>query len=329
MKTPPFWYPREGENPAFMSDLLLPASFLFKSGAFLRHLFAKPYRSRVPVICVGNVVAGGAGKTPTCLALANIFKARGYKPCFVTRGYGGQSSRVGKAICVNLAQHHAGDVGDEGLLLAARAPTWAGRNRAQAVRQAENYGDIIIMDDGLQNPHIAPAFSLLVVDGSSGLGNGRIVPAGPLRETLAEAASKADAMIVIGADRYNLTTQVNIPVIRARIEADLPMGFPREGRFVAFSGIARPEKFFATARGLGLDLAATRDYADHHLFSDSDIDDLRLIAEEQGARLLTTEKDAVRLPLPFRSEVIVLPVKLVFEGQGEKMLVELIGQKLR
>jgi len=308
-----------------LASLLAPLSSVFKAGTRFRRLFASAYHSRVPLVCVGNVVAGGAGKTPTALALARILKSRGQKPVFVTRGYGGK----GFLTCVDPSRHKAGDVGDEALLLSSVAPTWAGRDRVRAVRDAEVNGSVVIVDDGFQNPNLAPKTAILVVDGDSGLGNGRIIPAGPLRETFEEAVSRAHAMVLIGeSDRQNLAARVRIPVFRARIEPNLPLGFPRFGEFVAFAGLARPEKFFATAQSLGLNIVSAREYPDHYLYTAADIDALRLEAEERGARLLTTEKDAMRLPLIFRAEVVILPVRLVFNEPGaEKALADMILRK--
>jgi tetraacyldisaccharide 4'-kinase len=323
MKTPRFWYPQpEDRASALKAGLLVPLSCLFKAGTYLRRASAHPYRARLPVVCVGNVVAGGAGKTPTALALAQILHYRGQKPVFVTRGTGGK----GTLTCVDLVLHKAADVGDEALLLSVAAPTWVGHDRAKAVREAEMYGSVVIVDDGLQNPHLAPAASILVVDGDVGLGNGRIIPAGPLRESFADALKRAAAMILIGSrDFQNLAAQAQVPVFRAHLEPNLPIGFPKLGKFVAFAGIARPEKFFATARSSGLDIAKTLEFPDHYAYSETDIDALRLEAEEQGAHLLTTEKDAVRLPPDFRAEVVILPVRLVFDTPGaEKRLADLI-----
>ena len=323
MKTPRFWYPRpEDRASALKADVLAPLSVLFRVGTFLRRIFAKPYKARVPVVCVGNVVAGGAGKTPTVLALARILKDRGQKPVFVTRGTGGKEILT----CVDITRHKATDVGDEALLLAAVAPTWVGRDRVRAVRDAELNSSVIIADDGLQNPNLVPKVSILVVDGDSGLGNGRIIPAGPLREPFANALSRATVMILIGdSDCQNLAKQAEIPVFRAKLEPKLPIGFPRFGRFVAFAGLARPEKFFETARALKLDIADTHEFSDHYVYRQDDIDTLRLEAEEQGANLLTTEKDAVRLPPDFRAEVVVLPVRLTFSEPGaEKAIADLI-----
>jgi tetraacyldisaccharide 4'-kinase len=271
-------------------------------------------------------VAGGAGKTPTALALAQILKDRGHNPVFVTRGYGGK----GALTCVDPARHNVRDVGDEALLLAASFPTWAGRDRLKAVREAEEQGSIVIVDDGLQNPHLLPTASILVIDGDVGIGNGRIIPAGPLRESLADALKRVAAMIVIGSsDRQNIAAQCSVPVFRAHLEPKLPSGFSKLGRFVAFAGIGRPGKFFATARSLGLDIATAREFPDHYVYTQANVDALRLEAEEQGARLLTTEKDAVRLPEDFRAEVVVLPVRLVFDDpESEKILLDLILGKL-
>ena len=312
MKTPRFWYPPHNDLAASMlSGLLSPFSYMFKAGTSLRRSFSHPYHSHKPVVCVGNVVAGGAGKTPTALALARILKSKGHRPVFVTRGYGGHE----KLVCVDPIQHNADHVGDEALLLATSGPTWVSSNRPAAVRQAENNGTVIIMDDGLQNPTIKPTTGILVIDGEVGIGNGRIIPAGPLRESFADALNRVSAVIIIGdKDRQNLATKIEKkPVFRARLQPILSASFPRNSKFVAFAGIARPQKFYTTARALGLDIVATQDFPDHHPFTLADLDSLRLTAEEHGALLLTTEKDAVRLPPDFRNDVVILPVTLVFD----------------
>jgi tetraacyldisaccharide 4'-kinase len=322
MKTPRFWYPAKNDHAAaFVAGALSPLSCVFAAGTFLRRLFTKPHHARVPIVCIGNVVAGGAGKTPTALAVARMLREHGQRPVFVTRGYGGH----GQLVCVNLAEHEAEDVGDEALLLAAVAPTWAGGERVDAVRLAESHGTVILMDDGLQNPTIAPTISILVIDGDVGTGNGHIIPAGPLRENLAQALKRVAAMIIIGdSDRHNLAATAKVPVFRAHMQPDLPKGFPRKSKFVAFAGIGRPEKFYATARALKLKIVATCDFPDHHVFTPADIDGLRLQAEEEGAHLLTTEKDAVRLPPDFRAETLILPVRLVFhEADAEERLARL------
>jgi tetraacyldisaccharide 4'-kinase len=330
MNTPRFWYtPTDDAMASLMAGLLSPLSYVFKAGTAVRRLLAKPYRARVPVICVGNVVAGGAGKTPTALAVARLLKSKGQKPVFVTRGYGGKLTSGSAVVYIDPTQHEAADVGDEALLLAAMAPTWAGRDRVAAIRQAESHGTIIIMDDGMQNPHILPTASLLVVDGDVGIGNGRIIPAGPLRETFDDAVVRVNALIIIGGnDRQKLAERTKKPAYRAQLKPNLPFGFPRNDRFVAFAGIARPEKFYATARALGLDIAETCDFPDHHPFDQDDLDALRLRAEEQGALLLTTEKDAVRLPPEFRAETVILPVNLVFDDPEAEEVLAGLGRDL-
>ncbi|MDR3448291.1 MAG: tetraacyldisaccharide 4'-kinase [Alphaproteobacteria bacterium] len=322
MKAPAFWYPREGEDTSpLIPNLLSFLSPAWRAGAFLRRAVARPYRAKVPLICIGNAVAGGAGKTPTALAVARILQKAGHKPAFITRGYGGR----GNVTLVDPAQHSAADVGDEALLLAAVAPTWAGYSRAAAARQAEKFASVILMDDGFQNPHIAPTASLLVFDGPSGIGNGLVIPAGPLREPFAEAVARADFLVIIGEDKHKLAARAGKPALHAHIHPNpLPPGFPREGKFVAFAGIARPEKFYATIRELGLDLAGVADFPDHHPYTAADLDYLQLRAEEQGARLLTTEKDAMRLPPDFLADILTLPVTLVFdEADAESRLVNL------
>ncbi len=327
MKTPRFWYP---ENPAEESAapfLLSPFSLLFAAGARVRRALAfRPYRAKIPVICLGNAVAGGAGKTPAALALARMLKDRKLAPVFVTRGYGG----TGKLARVDLAYHGAKEVGDEALLLAEEAPTWVARDRRAALREAEKEGSVIIMDDGLQNPHIAPSASLLVIDGEVGIGNGRLIPAGPLRESIDHIVMRTTAVLIVGEnDRQGLGARIKAPLFRARLRPHLPPDFPRAARFVAFAGIARPQKFYATARAAGLRVVATHDFADHRVYSAADIAALRKEADAQGALLLTTEKDAVRLPPSFRKDVLALPVRLAFESpQTEKSLISLLLNKI-
>lgn len=314
MKTPRFWYPQpEDRVSALVAGVLSPLSLFFKAGTRLRRSFATAYHSRKPVVCVGNVVVGGSGKTPVAVAIAEILKGLGHNPAFVSRGYGG----AGVLTCVDPQKHGVDAVGDEALLLAETAPTWTAKNRVYAVREAERHCSIIVMDDGLQNPTIHPTASILVVDADVGIGNGRLIPAGPLREPFDDAVKRATAIVLVGGvDRQNIAARVDIPVFRAHLEPQLKQGFPRLGRFVAFAGIGRPEKFFATAQGLGLDIASAREYPDHYVYTQADIDALRLESEVLGARLLTTEKDAVRLPADFRSEIIVLPVRLVLDDAG-------------
>jgi tetraacyldisaccharide 4'-kinase len=310
MKAPLFWYkPR-----SVMGELLSPLSVFYRVGGKMRRALARPYKAKIPVICVGNVTAGGAGKTPVALALAALLKAQGQKPVFVTRGYGG---REHGPLRVDLATHKMADVGDEALLLARIAPTWIGRNRAAAIRAAEPNATHIVLDDGLQNPNVIPAVSLLVIDGTEGFGNNRVIPAGPLREPLDDALRRVTAAVVIGEDQYELALRLRCPILRARMTLVIPENFPRGDKFLAFAGIGRPKKFFDSCRAASLKLVKTVPFADHHVFTGFELDALKKDAAAQGARLLTTEKDYVRLPENFRRDVLAIPVVLNFDQPEE------------
>jgi tetraacyldisaccharide 4'-kinase len=305
MKAPSFWYRAEG----FEARLLAPLEHFFRAGAALRRFFANPYQAKAPVICIGNVVAGGAGKTPTALALAALLQKQGHRPVFVTRGYGGAERGP---LRVDSARHSAADVGDEALLLARQAPVWIGRDRAAAIREAEKTASHVILDDGLQNPNIKPDVSLLVMDGAAGLGNGHMIPAGPLREPFADALRRVDAVLVVGQGLEQASASFGKPVLRASLQPAIPDDFPREAKFLAFAGIGRPEKFYALCRKEGLTLAATKDFADHHPFTQAELQSLARKAETLGARLLTTEKDFARLPAAVRARVLTFPIQLKF-----------------
>lgn len=319
MKTPSFWYPQNAENNTLAPFLLSPLAALFKAGTlFRRCAHPRPFRARSPVVCIGNAVAGGAGKTPVALALAKILKARRQNPIFVTRGYGGDGN-LRRAT----AESAFAQVGDEALLLAQESPTWVCKNRVKALKAAEKEASVIIMDDGLQNPSFAPSASVLVIDGEVGLGNGRLIPAGPLREPFDSVLKRITCAVIIGEDRQGLAQKIKVPVFRARLEPQRPNDFP-SGKFFAFAGIARPEKFFTTLKGMGLDVAEVREFPDHHPFNAQEIASLREGAAAAGARLITTEKDAVRLPAAARKDIFVLPVRLVFENpQAEERLAAL------
>jgi tetraacyldisaccharide 4'-kinase len=235
MKAPDFWF----EPPGTIANLLTPFGMLWKAGSAARRALASPYHAHKPVICVGNIVAGGAGKTPAAMAIAQLLRDNGKTPVFVTRGYGGKEAGP---LRVDPLKHGVDDVGDEALLLARMAPTWIGRDRAAAIREAEPNGSHIILDDGLQNPNIQPDISFLVIGGETGLGNGCLIPAGPLRETLEDALKRVTAVILVGAhDAQNITARVSCPVLRAELKPVLPPDFPRRDKFFAFAGIGRPQ----------------------------------------------------------------------------------------
>lgn len=300
MQAPEFW--RAGGGPA---ALLAPLGALYGLATRLRFAYAKPWRAPVPVVCVGNLVMGGAGKTPVALDLARRLDG----VHILTRGYGGTEKGP---LRVDPAVHTAVQVGDEALLLAEAAPTWVGGDRVASAKTAVAAGaKVLLMDDGFQNPGLTKDLSLLVVDGAYGFGNGRVFPAGPLREAPARGLARAGAVVLIGGNATGLDFG-GLPVLKARLvpgpeAADL-MGKP----LVAFAGLGRPEKFFATLEGLGCNLAAERAFPDHHPYTEADLESLAAT----GLTLVTTAKDRVRLPPAFRDRVAVLTVTLAWEDEA-------------
>ena len=297
MRAPSFWA-RDGLLPM----LLTPLSWAWRLGGRFRD--ARRVDPGVPVIAIGNLVAGGAGKTPLAIALAQRLIARGRTPHIITRGHGGTTSGP---LRVDPAVHDAATVGDEPLLLAAIAPTWVARDRAAGAVAAVAAGaDVLVLDDAHQNHALAKTLSLLAVDAGYGFGNGRVIPAGPLREPIAAGLARADAAILIGDGVVELG---RVPVLRATLA-------PRDtalagARVLAFAGIGRPDKFFATLRALGCDMAETQAFTDHHPYAVAEIERLLARAAALNATPVTTTKDHVRVPPARRAAVAVLPVDLV------------------
>ena len=309
MRAPDFWH-----SDSALSRLLAPLGRVYGWVVRQRLERAEEYRPAVPVICVGNIVAGGAGKTPVGLALAKRLIAAGRKPHMLTRGYGG--TEVGPR-AVDLDRHDCARVGDEALLLAEVAPTWVARWRPDgAVAAVEMGAEFIIMDDGFQNGSIAKDLSLVVVDGEYGFGNGRVMPSGPCREPPEQGLARADAMVIVGKDRRGLTKlarSLDLPVLTAKL-VPAPESAALMGRkVVAFAGIGRPEKFFATLKQCGARLTVTHSFPDHHAFERSDIEALLAEAESNEALAITTTKDRVRLPSDLRARVAVLDVTLEWD----------------
>ena len=300
MQAPDFW-----ANDSVMSRLLAPISWIYGLVATVRWRYGTPYRAERPIVCIGNLVTGGAGKTPVALAVADFYLVKGLSPHFLTRGYGG---RLAGPIQVNLQTHGAEDVGDEALLLARKAPTWVSRRRAAGAKAAIAAGaDIIVMDDGFQNPGLHKDLSVVVIDGGYGVGNGRVMPAGPLREFLKDGLSRMDAMVILGQNRaFKLTTKM--PTIDAFLVPEATSLLPDSRPVVAFSGIGRPQKFFDMLSEMGFEIAVAKPFTDHHTYSDVEVSALKSLASENGARLVTTEKDLVRLDLANAEGIEVVKV---------------------
>ena len=315
IRAPGFWS-HPPDRPGLAARVLAPLGWLYAKGT-ARRLRQVGYQPRVPVICVGNLVAGGAGKTPTTLALTDRLAARGHSVHIVSRGYGG---RLEGPVRVNDQTHLSADVGDEPLLLSAFAPVWVAKDRAAGVRAAEAAGArVILMDDGFQSPAVRPSLGLVVVDAARGFGNGRCIPAGPLREPVPVGLARADLVLAIGEPeaqgRFDQLwgPEVKVPLLRGALRP-LRMGMDWTGeRVLAFAGIADPARFFATLRAEGAEVVRGEALADHAPLSDTLLRRLEAEAAAAGAQLVTTEKDAARLPPAWRSKVLTLVVRLRVE----------------
>ena len=299
MRAPDFW--RRRSAPAL---LLAPLGMLYGFSVALKARLARPFDPGIPVICVGNLTAGGSGKTPIAIAIAEMLRAKGHRPYFLTRGYGG--SERGPALASR--GHSAAVMGDEALLLARTAPTIVARDRAAGARLAKEKGaTVLVMDDGHQHFSLRKSLSLVVVDGESGFGNGLQIPAGPLREPVAQGLARADAVIVMGDGAPDLG-RFGGPVLRAHLAAD---GGSFAGQAVfAFAGIGRPEKFAASLEAAGADIVGRCFFADHHPYTEDEILELKAVAGT--AQLVTTEKDFVRLSTAGREGIRMLKVAAKF-----------------
>jgi tetraacyldisaccharide 4'-kinase len=306
MRAPDFWA-RDG----WMPRLLAPAAMV--TGRLTARRVARPgWRAPVPVFCCGNASVGGSGKTTVALDLLRRLQSRDLTPHALLRGYGGRATGP---LRVDPAHHDAAQVGDEALLLAACAPTWIAADRAAGARAAVAAGaGAIVMDDGLQNPGLLKDCSLLVIDGGAGFGNGRLLPAGPLREPVATAAARCQAAVLIGEDVMSARAALpsGFAVLVASLLQDLD-GLRPGARYIAFAGIGRPEKFFAGLRASGVSLRGTQAFPDHHPYAERDLTRLFEYAAVADAKLVTTPKDAVRLPLAWRKRVDVAGVTLRWE----------------
>jgi tetraacyldisaccharide 4'-kinase len=321
MHEPSFWWREAG----FASSMLAPVAVAYGAIAALR-LRAPGRCAGVPVVCAGNLTVGGGGKTPTALAVARMLAHAGERPIFLSRGYGG---RLAGPVRIDPARHRALEVGDEPLLLARVAPTIVARDRVEGARMAvANGASVIVMDDGFQNPSLTKDLSLLVVDARRGIGNGRIIPAGPLRAPLSSQLARAHALVVVGtspgaAGVIADARACGMPVIHARLRPDAGLSASLAGgRVLAFAGIADPQKFFATLAEAGIAVGSTRSFPDHHLYTPGEARMLCDEADRKGLALVTTEKDLVRLNgddqmAQFVAHAHSLAVTLAFPNEQE------------
>jgi tetraacyldisaccharide 4'-kinase len=318
MREPSFWW---GEA-SLASALLAPLAAIYGAVAQAR-MGGRGRRAGAPVVCIGNLTVGGAGKTPTALAVARMLAATGERPVFLSRGYGGA---LAGPVWVDPARHNAHDVGDEPLLLARTAPTIVARDRVKGAAIAAG-ASVIVMDDGFHNPSLAKDFSVLVVDARRGIGNGRIIPAGPLRAPLDAQLSRAHALVVVGTSSRAAAVAAaararDIPVLQARLRPDAAFiaGLGGGARVLAFAGIGDPEKFFLTLADAGVALSARRSFPDHHRYTHGEAKALCEEAGRAGLVLVTTEKDLARLGGADEAEELAaqaraLPVTLAFEDE--------------
>ncbi len=322
LKAPRFWYKK---NDTYLSNTLYPLSLLFRLGTRLRNIISSQRISELPIICIGNIVVGGAGKTPVALKLGSLLKQNGYKPHFVSKGYGGIETNN----TLIKEWHSAQSVGDESLLLSEIAPTWIGKDRNKSFKLAkENGADCIIMDDGFQNPTIQKDFSIIVINGEQGFGNKRVIPSGPLRESISRGISRANLIIVIGeiADDIKRKISNSVPLIHAKFQISKDNKIYKNQKVTAFAGIAYPDKFYNSLDEQGAILEKKISYPDHHIFDENDMLNLAETANITKSILVTTKKDYVRIPKSYRSLVSTLDGEISFEDEG--LLIEILGNLL-
>ena len=317
-KAPKFWYLK---RDSLLSNSLYPLSLLFRLGTKIRNLISLERKTKLPIICIGNIVIGGAGKTPVALKIGNMLRKAGYNPHFVSKGYGGleKNNRLVKN------WHSPKSVGDEPLLLSEIAPTWIGLNRNKSFQLASEHGaDCIVMDDGFQNPTLQKDFSIVVINGEQGFGNKRVIPSGPLRESINRGLSRTNLIITIGQISEDVKDKIpkHIPLFAANFKIKEDDMMLTGQRITAFAGIAYPEKFFNSLKVVKANIVDKISYSDHHIYSENDLLYLAEIANKNKSILVTTKKDMVRIPKNFRSLVKTIDGFIQFDD--ENLLLEIL-----
>lgn len=315
MKTPKFW-----SSNNIYSWMLLPFSWFYYMGFSVRRKCSIAKKIGVPVICIGNLTAGGAGKTPVALAIGAMLKEKGVKAFYISRGYGGLQK---EPLIVDVSRHSAKQVGDEPLLLAQVLPTIVGRNRVKTAEFAMECGaEVIIMDDGFQNPTIHKDLSLIVVDRRLSFGNEKLLPSGPLREPVRAGLKRADALIMVNPASFIPTELPDIPILIARTKPKPSMLALKGKKILPFCGIAHPKKFFSMLACAGAEIVEKKSFPDHYNYTHKDLEILHKHAEKLGAKLVTTSKDAARIAHHIKKDITVAEMELVFENKEtlEKLL---------
>ena len=314
MQAPKFW----DKKNSLLSKILSPAGKVYAWMVAHRLAHHRPYQAKIPVICVGNISVGGTGKTPVCIALLNLLEQHQYTPWFLNHGY--QATQ--KSVLVNSRSHSALDVGDEALLFAQFAPTIVDNARARGAQLAEKLGaSLLIMDDGFQNPTLVKTFSFVVVDGIKGFGNERVLPAGPLRESVLKGLKRADAVVLAGTDKWGVQNylkenKIDLPLLTGKFIPDKQDLKKISNRPVfAFAGLGNPQKFFDMLVAEGIQVVGTQKFPDHYFYTRFDIEDLKKKA--QGALLVTTTKDWVKVPPEMCSGIIQIKGAFCFDDPQE------------
>jgi len=327
LKAPKFWYLKRN---TFLSSILYPLSLLFGLGTQIRNIVSITHKSSLPIICVGNIVIGGAGKTPVSLKIGKMLIKAGYSPHFVSKGYAGV---ITNSTLVE-TWHSPKSVGDESLLLAKVAPTWIGLNRNESIKSAVKKGaDCIIMDDGFQNPTIHKNFSIIVINASQEFGNRKVIPSGPLRESIKRGFARTNLIIIIGDLTENLKKIIpdHIPMISAKFIINNKNRIFKGQKITAFAGIAYPEKFFTSLKEQGAKIENKTTYPDHHIYDENDLLSLAEIANKTSSILVTTQKDFIRIPKSYRSLVSTLDGEIFFENEDliKEILTNIIENHLQ
>lgn len=324
MKTPEHWNHR---GPAALA--LLPLTPVWWLAGQLRRHLATAYRAPVPVVCIGNLTAGGAGKTPLVAWLFDQLTVRGWHPAILSRGHGGSASGP---LWVDPAEHDAAICGDEPLMLADGRDVLISKDRARGARVIAERGvhDVILMDDGMQNPYLVHDLTIGVFDGATGIGNGWLIPAGPLRTPLGEGMAKLDFAVINGDDETRISSRLGqtMPVFTATLQPDRTVIDEfGDTPLLAFAGIGRPARFFKSLEAAGGRIARRLSFADHHPYSQHDLAQIQEDAQRHGAAMITTKKDWMRLPPDWRARVAMLPVSM--EIAGEETLLSQLEARLR